>query len=324
MSTADGTLTRIVVVGAGGLGSYLAAALAGVGHTVTAVARGEHGAAIRTKGLTVVTGLESGGQPAHSVHRVRCVERTEDAGPQDLALITVKAFSLDEVAPAVAALAAPGATVVPFLNGVDAIERLEAAGVPATSLLGGVAYLTAFRTAPGRVERSGTHGRLLVGAPNTGDPNRLERTIAAFNGTGIQVVHSDDIHRDLWLKMALVCALSALCGAGDSALGPLRTHPSSQQLQHRAVREVLAVAKAAGVETGDNAHASVTQILDGFPDDFYPSLVHDLRAGRATEIGALCGTIVRLGEEYGVDTPLHAMATWVIECRSRRAASGLL
>lgn len=316
MTARAGTPVRVVVVGAGGLGSYLAAALADAGHTVTAVARGEHGSAIRTEGLRVVSGVNEAVGKTRVVHRIGCVERVEDAGPQDLALVTVKTFSLDEVAPGLAALAERGTTVMPLLNGIDALERLQAAGVRAETLLAGVAYLTAFRTAPGRIVQRGTHARLVVGALSEAASQRLAPTVDAFSGTDLEVGQSDDIRRDLWLKMAVVCTLSALCGTSGSSLGSIREHPRGRSLQARAVGEVLAVANAAGVQLDGRSEAQVTRILDDFPDDFYPSLLHDLRGGRRTEIAALCGTIRRLGSSYGVDTPVHDMATWAVEIKS--------
>src|SRR5690606_988582 len=116
----------------------------------------------------------------------------------DLVFVAVKAYSLDEVAPALARLAQGGATVVPLLNGVDVADRLESAGVPRDRVADGIAYLTAFRTAPGHIERKGMHQRLLVG----GGPAHtlLSR---AFADTGVEVVAAGDIRTELWMKMAV-------------------------------------------------------------------------------------------------------------------------
>ena len=158
---------RIVVVGAGGLGSYVGALLARADHQVTLVARGEHLAAIRRSGLHVHT--VAGDFDVHP----ECAASALELPGADLTFVTVKAFSLDDVADQVAHLARAGSIVVPLLNGVTAGERLVERGVASDRLVEGIAYMTAFVTEPGRVERRAEHHRLVVGSSTGSDPAGL-------------------------------------------------------------------------------------------------------------------------------------------------------
>ena len=298
---------RAVVVGAGGLGSYVGAQLAKAGHDVTLVARGAHLDAIRADGLHVET-VEG------DFHvRPTGVASALDVDRADLTLLGVKAFSLDEVADQVAHLAGGGSVVVPLLNGVTACERLVAHGVPGDRLVDGIAYMTAFRTETGKVSRKATHHSLVIGSTTGAPEEALDVVDEAFASTTIDIVRSPDIEAELWAKMAVVCALSVLCGITGQSMGPIRTHPYAAELQRRAIAEILGVGRARGVAIAPDAETVVGGALDAFPYDFVPSVIYDLRGGRRTEMGELGGSIVRMANEVGIEVPLHEAATCAIQ-----------
>jgi 2-dehydropantoate 2-reductase len=298
---------KAVIIGAGGLGSYVGAVLARAGHDVHLVARGEHASAVRQNGLRVVS------SEGEFVVRPGCVGSAHELDGADAAVVTVKSYSLDDVAPQVRHLAERDAFVLPLLNGVDATERLCAAGVPGNALVDGVAYLTSFRTAPGVIERKGTHQRLVVGSASGLAAKQLPRVVELFGDTPVEVRVDEEILPELWRKMAVVCSLSAVCGMTDAAIGRIRAHPLGRDLQERAVGEVMAVGRARGVALPADSETRVHAILDAFPEDFYPSVLHDLRSGRRTEMESLGGTIARLGRQAGVETPLHDAATCAVQ-----------
>jgi 2-dehydropantoate 2-reductase len=213
----------------------------------------------------------------------------------------------------VGALARRGGIVLPFLNGVDAADVLAASGVSRAQLLGGVAYLTAFKTAPGRVERRGTHGRLIVGEFGRGPSARAEDVAEVLSEAGFEGSQSSPIERALWRKFVLVSALSAVCGPSRAPMGPIRAHVLGRHLLVGAVDEALGIARARGVGLDEADRAQVLRTLDAFPDDFHPSLVHDLALGRPTEVAVLNGALARMGREVGVPTPVHDAASLAIE-----------
>jgi 2-dehydropantoate 2-reductase len=303
---------RVAVIGAGGLGSYVAAVLVRAGHEVTAVARGEHATAIERVGLHIES--FDGDFTAHP----SVVRSALDLDGADLALVAVKAYSLDEVAPQVAHLAGLGAVAVSLLNGVTACERLASRGVPPDRLVDGVAYMTAFRTAPGRILRKAAHQRLVVGS-STGAPHEAsDRVRRSFAGTGVAVTVADDIHAELWRKMAVVCSLAVICSLTGEPMGSIRSHRLGSTLQRRAISEVIAVGRARGVALPPDTEARVGDILDAFPDDFHPSVIHDLKSGRRTEMEELGGVIAALATERGIEAPLHEAATCAVQLAERR------
>ena len=306
---------KVAVVGAGGLGSYVGALLDRAGHDVTLVARGAHAESVRRDGLEV----ESFAGDFHV--RPHVVGSALDLDGADLAVIAVKAYSLDDVAPPLARLAGSGAAVLPLLNGVTAGERLAAGGVPGERIVDGIAYMTAFRTAPGRVVRRAAHQRLVIGSSTGARPSALDAVAQAFGGTGVEVVVAEDIEVELWRKMAVVCSLSVVCALTGQSMGPIRSHRFGADLQRRAIAEVLAVGRARSVAIPPGTEAEIGAILDAFPEDFHPSVIHDLKSGRRTEMEELGGVIARLARDAGMEAPLHEAATCAVQL-GEAAASG--
>jgi 2-dehydropantoate 2-reductase len=306
---------KAVVVGAGGLGSFVGAVLAQAGHDVWLVIRGAHRQAVEERGLTVRS--DAGDFVVHP----RCVASAQEVDGADVVLVAVKAYSLDEVAPQIVAAAEAGSVVLSLLNGVDTAERLARRGAPEDRLVDGVAYLTAFRTAPGEIQRKGLHGRLVLGSSLGHAGGAVKRVAQLFGSTGIDVVVADDVRIELWEKMAVVCSLSVICCLTDAPVGPIRAHPLGADFQARAIAEVLDVGRGRGVPIPPASDEKVGAVLDGFPEDFYPSVLHDLRSGHRTEMDQLAGVLTRLGREAGVETPLLDAATVAVRIEEDRRRS---
>jgi 2-dehydropantoate 2-reductase len=283
--------------------------LSEAGHDVTLVVRGEHRAAIEASGLEVRS-------HAGDVHvQVGCVGSALEVDEADLAFLVTKTFSLDEVSEQLRHLADRGAHIVSLLNGVTALDRMEAHGIPRDALADGVAYMTSFRVAPGVVERKAAHQRIVLDA----DAGPVDRVRAAFEGTLVAIEVVDDIRVELWEKMSVVCALSVLCAIGERNMGSIRGHAFGAELQKLAIAEVLDVGRASGVPIPPETDEKIDETLDRFPDDFFPSVIHDLNQGRRTEMGDLGEEISRVGRAHGVPTPLHDAGTLIVQLAEARA-----
>lgn len=297
----------VAVVGAGGLGSYVGAVLGRAGHDVTFVTRGAHRAAIEADGLRVRS------HEGDFLVRPACVGSALELDGADLTFLATKTFSLDEVAPQLVHLAETGSCIVSLLNGVTARERLAAHGVPEDRLADGVAYMTSFRVEPGVVERKAAHQKIVVG-----EGGCAETVVEAFRDTIVEIEVADDVRVELWEKMSVVCSLSVLCALGERNMGSVRRHAFGADLQSMAIAEVLTVGRARGVPIPADAEARIGETLDRFPDDFFPSVIHDLNGGRPTEMDDLGGAISRMGREAEVATPLHDAGTMVVQLAEAR------
>ncbi|HJU89846.1 MAG TPA: 2-dehydropantoate 2-reductase [Gemmatimonadaceae bacterium] len=304
---------RITIVGAGGVGAYYGGVLARAGHQVEMLARGANLETIRDRGLEVITPDERFTVHPNASDDVRSLGRT------DAVIVSVKSYSLGEVAPAVAALAAAGAMVVPLLNGVEAADRLRELGVPGEAIVGGVTAISAARISPGVVQRLSPFQRVIIGELAGGRSDRVERLVRAFADAGVTAEHSEEIALELWRKLIFLASSAAACGMSRTSIGRIREAPFGNVLLERAIREAGAVARARRVNITTADEDKAIAFAAGLPPAMRPSLLLDLESGRRTELDILSGAISRYGRELGVSTPVHDTATATIAAASATA-----
>ncbi len=293
---------RIAVLGAGGVGGYYGGILSRAGHRVALLARGAHLDAIRSRGLEVRT------PEGPFTAKVEAADDPAALGAADLAIVAVKTYSLAEVLPAARLLAEKGAALLPFLNGVEAADRLIAGGVPKASVLGGLTQVSVAKVAPGIVERKSPFQNVALGELSGGSSERAARFVEAFRAAGAQARVSEDIAADLWRKFAFIAPMAAACGLARAPIGPVRDAPHGKLLLLRAVREVLAVARARGLSLADDEESKILAFIDGLGGGMKPSFLLDLESGGPNELDDLSGAVARIGREVGVETPVHDTA----------------
>jgi 2-dehydropantoate 2-reductase len=306
---------RIAIIGAGGVGGTLAADLVRSGASVSLLARGSHLEKIRAEGLRVETPDSDERIP------IDASDNLDQDSPFDLVAVAVKSWSLEQVAPAVRDLSARGADVLPLLNGVDAADRLVAAGIAREQILNGLVYVSATRVGPGHVRRTSPFRRAMVGEPGGGITTRAERVAATFNAAGWETSAVPDIDVHLWRKYIFITAFATACALTRTPIGLIRDEPLGPLLLDRAVDEIIAVAARLGIAIPDGERERVRNQLDSMPAAMMPSLLHDLLQGGPTEVDALTGGISRLGRSAGVPTPIHDAATVAIHAALRLSGS---
>jgi 2-dehydropantoate 2-reductase len=290
---------KVIVLGAGAIGAYYGGQLKRAGHDVTLYARGGNLAAIRERGLEIRTPEGS------SVVQVAATDRVEELGSADFAILGVKSYSLEAIAPVVQRVAKNGAAILPFLNGVETTEQLIGYGVPRAAILGGVTRISVARVQPGVVERRGAFQSAIIGELDDGITERVTRIVTAFRDAGVDANASNHIEVDLWQKFIFIAAMAGSCGLARSPVGPLRERPLGRRLLQRAVQEVVDVARARGILLSADETAQVVGAIDALPPGTKPSFLLDLEAGGPTELATLSGAVSRYAEEVGVAVPVH-------------------
>jgi 2-dehydropantoate 2-reductase len=301
---------KVIVLGTGAVGAYYGGQLARAGHEVTCFARGATLTAIEQRGLEIRT--PDGVFQA----RVTATDRASALARADFALLAVKGYSLAEIAPIVQYCAGEETVVVPLLNGVETAERLARLGVPPAAVVGGLTTISVVRIAPGVVERRSPFQIVVVGELDGRPSERVARIAGAFRDAGVDARASERIQVELWQKFVFLTALAAACGLARSAVGPLRGDRLGRRLLQRAVEEIVAVARARGIDLPDNEVARVMGVIDGLPPGMKPSFLVDLEAGGPTELEILSGAVSRFAEQAAIATPVHDTATVALAARA--------
>ena len=136
--------------------------------------------------------------------------------------------------------------------------------------------------------------------------HRVRRLQGAFGrARGITAEALEDVRAELWRKFLFIASVSAVGAVARAPIGTLRSRPDTRDQLERAMREVLAVARAHGVALPDDVVAETLAFTDTLPEEGTTSMQRDIVAGRPSELEAQSGAVVRLGREKGVPTPVH-------------------
>ena len=291
---------RIAVVGAGGVGGGFGAALAKAGADVTFIARGAHLAAMKSKGLRI----EGGRGETHLVP----TQATDDpaaVGPVDFVLFCVKLWDVESAGQHIKPLVGPDTAVIPLQNGIDAPERL----VPILgkqAVMGGVAQISASIVGPGVIRQVGTFMRMLFGELDGSTSKRGEALLALCQKAGFDVVLSNQIVTELWMKFILLATNASVMAVARQPIGKLRDDPDMRRQFVAAYQEVVDVGTARGVKLPADAVDKMLAFNAGAPPTMKPSMALDLERGNRIELPWLGGKVVELGRQLGVPTPTHS------------------
>ncbi|WP_206792338.1 2-dehydropantoate 2-reductase [Amycolatopsis sp. MtRt-6] len=300
---------KFTIIGAGGLGGFFGARLAAAGHDVSFLARGEHLTALRERGLTVLDA-----QGAATTLPVHATGDPAELGTADAALLAVKTFQL---ADAVAALPAGANAVITVQNGVDA-PAAAARTLGRDAVLPGVAKVIAALAGPGTIRHVGGAGSLDIAEWDNRPSERVERIRAVFGAAGIASTPPADIWAELWAKFLFIAPVGGLGAVTGAPFGELRAHPETRRTLEAAMAEIERLARASGVDLPADVVAATMAFVDRQPAEGTTSLQRDIAAGRPSELDAWTGSVVRLGRENGVPTPVNDVLHAVLRLREGR------
>ena len=291
---------KIVMMATGGVGGYYGARLAAGGHDVYFIARGAHLAALRTDGLKLISA--NGDLHLRSVH---ATDEPVTVGTADIVIFAVKQYDTETVAKLVVPVIGDETAVISIQNGMDPRERLKSI-VGREHVMGGTTYITGAKViSPGIITHTGTIARLVFGEYDGSVSMRGERFLDACKTAGIDALFSADIGKEMWAKFALLSALSGVSSVLRKAAGPLMSDPDTRKLLKDAIAETVAVAKAKGIDLGDDYVAKHGDFYGSIPPDTKSSMLMDLENGRRIELNWLSGAVAQFGDELGVPTPTH-------------------
>lgn len=290
---------RIAVIGIGAEGGFFGALLANAGNDVTLIARGQTLDALRTNGLVLKSNSLGDIQLS-----VKATDKPAEVDPVNLIMFCVKTYDLDSAAQQMLPLIGEGTAVIPVQNGVEAADRIGKI-VELEHLLGGVSWVNARVVKPSVIIHGGST-RLIFGELAGGVTRRTEEISKVLKEANITAELHPNIRQALWEKMISNSAAAGVFSLIRLPAGPIRDCPDSMQLLRDTMEENVVVAKACGVAIPERFVDETMKMLEEYPSWTKPSMQVDLMAGHRLELDATIGTIVRLGREKGIETPINS------------------
>jgi 2-dehydropantoate 2-reductase len=306
---------KIGIVGAGAIGGYLAVRLAEAGAAVTLIARGPHLAAMRERGLT----LQERDGTRTTIRPALATSDMAEAGPQEAVIVTLKAQSLPAVAAPMRAMYGPETMVVYAQNGLpwwyflrhggqyegQRIEAVDPGGVIAAHteverVIGCVVYPAAEIVEPGLV-RHLEGDRFSLGELDGSKSERLARLSALLQKSGVKAPVKPNIRTEIWIKLWGNLCMNPISALTRATLDVICRNPYTRPLAAAMMAEAEQIANRLGIEMGLSIEKRISwaEAIGAHKT----SMLQDIEAGRPTEIDAILGAVIELGQLVGIATP---------------------
>lgn len=306
---------KIAIIGAGAIGGYVGVKLALSGEDVTFIVRGANLEAIKKDGMKLI--MEDGTE--HVAKNVKATNDYDEAGPQDVVILALKAHQVDAVANDVPKLFGPDTVVVTMQNGIpfwyfhkhggphegQRVQSVDPTGlvsakIPAERILGCVVYPASALIAPGIVKHI-EGDRFPIGELDGTVTERAQKVSEAFIRAGFKSPILENIRAEIWLKLWGNLSFNPISSLSHSTLVDICQYPLSRELAGNMMIEAQRIANKLGIEF----RVPLEKRIRGAEKvgKHKTSMLQDVEAGRAPEIDALVGSVVELGRITNTATP---------------------
>lgn len=308
---------KILVLGAGAIGGYFGGRLVQAGGDVSFLVRERRQQQLQQHGLVVRSPHGDFTLPVQSVRREQL------AAPADLVLLACKAYDLDDALAAIAPAMGEHTTLVPLLNGIAHIERLQAQ-FGAARVAGGSCGIPATLSADGEVLQLGPLHRIVFGRlPGTAEAAqpRLEALLALFRRTPVSVELDEQMMRALWEKFVGLATLAAMTCLMRCTVGDILAADDGAALFAQTFAACQGAARAAGYAPREAPMAGFEAMFADRQSAMAASMLRDLEGGGRTEGAHVVGDMLRRVQAAGLE-PGALRAAWChLQVAERRRAA---
>ena len=304
---------KILILGAGGIGGYFGAHLMKAGADITYLVRQKRKALIDAQGLRIETPREAFAvQP-----RTLIAEQIQP--DYDLIILASKAYDLDDALYSLRGALGRG-TVLPFLNGLDHLGKLDAL-LGKERVMGGVAHIAATITPEGAIRQLTEMHRLTVGARNPSHQKLASEFIELCKQAPFDSVFAEDIEQVLWDKWVFLATLAGMTTLCRGSVGDIVATTYGKATTVHMYEECCRVAHASGHSISTGVSAKALEMLTASVSTLTASMLRDLLDGQPTEHDHILGAMIRRGQGLACPTPLLEVAFTNLAIQAGRMAS---
>jgi 2-dehydropantoate 2-reductase len=307
---------KILVLGAGAVGGYFGGRLAQAGADVSFLVRNRRAEQLERGGLVVKS---PHGDFVQGVRVLRAGEARPDC---DVVMLSCKAYDLESGIASLAPAVGPQTLVLPLLNGLAHLDRLDAA-FGAARVLGGTCHLAGTLSAEGHVVQLSPLHRIAFGKRPGNDARAtavLLKLAAAFNKTRVDAQLASDILLEMWEKFVLLTSLAAMTCLMRGAVGDIMTTDEGDALMSACLEACERTARAGGHAPRPERMAQARKVLTERGSTFTASMLRDLESGRPTEGDHIVGDMLRRATAAGVASEVLRAANCHLQTYAARHA----
>jgi 2-dehydropantoate 2-reductase len=296
---------RLVILGAGAIGSLIGGLLSEVGEDVTLIGRPAHIRAIRSYGLHI------DGVAGRKKIRVKAEVAPSKVGEADVVICTVKAYDTRKAAADAKPLISKESIFLCLQNGLD-VEKEAAREISAERIARGITNNGSELIRPGYVKHTGL-GDTIIGYPSEKWQSRISKLAEAMSSAGLPTKVTNKIDEIVLSKVLTNVGINALGAITHLKNGDIVRNPLLKDLMRSAIEEAVRVVAKLGTPIVDEDILEKTFRVAEATAENKNSMLQDVENRKKTEIDFINGAIVRIGEEMGVPTPINSTLTALVK-----------
>ena len=308
---------KLLVLGAGGIGGYFGGRVAQAGADVTFLVRPKRREQIERDGLRIESPV------GNAQLKVKTVLAEELRPGYDLVLFTCKAYDLDSAMDAIAPVMDGKCAVVPQLNGIAHLEKLDARfGKP--QVMGGVAQINVTLRTDGVVHHMDKLGRIVFGERDRTLSTRAAALAEAFLKARVDSKLSPDIEQEMWEKIVFLCALATCTCLFRANVREIVASPGGREAMERSLAANAAIATAEGFTPRPESVQFARSRLTDPAGLWSASMLRDLEAGGQVEGDHIVGWMLARARKHGIDDTMLSLAYTHLKAYEARRTAGRL
>ena len=306
---------RILVAGAGGVGSYFGGRLAEAGVAVTFFVREGRARQLEQHGLVVRS-------PHGDIRRrVDYVVPRELAQTYDLILLCCKAYQLEGIVAGLGPAVGPQTVVLPLLNGLRHLDYLDT-HLPGASVIGGLCLIGVTLEPSGEAVQLDRLHALTFGERRPAQADACRAIAAVFQRARFDSRWSREVEQDLWEKWVMLTTLASATCLLRASIGEIMRTSSGESLVRTLLAEVRQVASASGHASRPAAAAIAEKLLTTPGSSTTASMLRDIERGALTEAQHVVGDMLARARASGASAPLLEVALCHLEAYEVRRSAG--
>ncbi|MDB5859517.1 MAG: 2-dehydropantoate 2-reductase [Ramlibacter sp.] len=288
---------KILVLGAGAIGGYFGGRLAQAGADIAFLVRENRAARLRQNGLVV--------RSPHGDFKqeIRLLLASQLGESFDLVLLACKAYDLDSAIESIRPAVGPDTHVLPLLNGIAHIEKLQKTfGVE--RVLGGSCAIPVTMTPTGEIVHLLPLHRIVFGLlPESGRPaeGKLKQLLALFRTTPVDAALAADTWLELWEKFVSLTTLAASTCLMRAAVGDILASDEGAAYLQQTFDACARAAEAAGHPPREEVRTAYGHMLQQRASTLTASMLRDIEAGSRTEGEHIVADMLRRVQALGID-----------------------
>ena len=290
-------IKKISLIGLGAMGVFFAPRLAAAypeGFRV--IADGERKRRLDKRGVTV-NGVN---------YKFPIITPDEKGDPADLILIGVKGYGLDQAIEDIRNQVGEETLIISLLNGVDSEEKLINSFGEKHVLYGYMRMSVVMKD--GKADFDPYWGKIHFGEKlNKEYSERVLAVKEVFDKADIPYEIDEDMLKGIWFKFMCNIGENMTCALLGIPFGGFQVSDHANWVRIEAMKEVAAIAQKKGISIGKEEIEMQNKTILTIPYPNKPSTLQDLEAFKHTEIDMFAGTVIQMGRELGIPTPICEM-----------------